>query len=325
VGAVSRRLGAALGYAARGIPVFPCFGPVCDRGDEFVISPCSCNDQGCARPGKHPLTRRGFHEATVDPQRIVRWWERWPQANIGIPTGTAFDVLDVDGRQGSANLLDFARGRGLALGGPAVATGRGYHLLYAPTGAGCRVGLAPGLDWRGHGGYVIAPPSRHHSGAVYTWLRALDAVPLAEVPQGLRELLEPPAPQRATSITPEQAPTSGLSGGGSRGQRYGHAALAGEVAKVREAVRGDRGGNGRNDTLHRAAFRCYQLADAGLIDAEQVTAELTAAGVQIGLGESEVRRSLRSARDGAARNPRTALPRTPGRETGVRRGGGERG
>ena len=318
---MSPRVDAALGYAARGVPVFPCFGPGMDRDDEFVISSCSCGDQGCARPGKHPLTRRGFGDATVDPQRITRWWGRWPHANIGIPTGIAFDVLDVDGRQGSANLLDFARGRGLPLGGPAVATGRGYHLLYSPTGAGCRVGLAPGLDWRGAGGYVIAPPSRHHSGARYTWLRALDAAPLAEVSQGLRELLEPPAPRHATP-TPEQA--SGLPGGGTRGQRYGQAALAGEIAKVRKAVRGDRGGNGGNDTLHRAAFRCYQLADAGLMDPDQVTAELAAAGAQIGLGEAEIRRSLRSARDGAARNPRTTLPRTPTRQTGVRREGGER-
>jgi hypothetical protein len=39
------------------------------------------------KPGKHPPTRRGHKEATTDPARILQWWSRWPDANIGILTG----------------------------------------------------------------------------------------------------------------------------------------------------------------------------------------------------------------------------------------------
>src|SRR3712207_9370934 len=68
-------LKAALAYARRGVPVFPC-------------------EPG----GKRPLTYNGFWEATTDLRVIERWWKRWPSANVGIPTGkkSGLLVLDVD-------------------------------------------------------------------------------------------------------------------------------------------------------------------------------------------------------------------------------------
>src|SRR6266581_931514 len=74
--------------------------------------------------------------------------------------------------------------------------GRGWHYWFAPTGLGCRPprGLTH-VDWRGRGGVVLAPPSRHASGSTYRWVRALDQVALPEVPAALRALLDPdPAP-----------------------------------------------------------------------------------------------------------------------------------
>jgi hypothetical protein len=93
------------------------------------------------------------------------WWRRWPAANLALVTGRRFDVLDLDGDQGVEALravLSIAPGEHP---GPVARTGGGgWHLLYAPTGLGNRVGMLPGVDWRGRGGLIVAPPSRHASG-----------------------------------------------------------------------------------------------------------------------------------------------------------------
>ncbi len=59
---------------------------------------CSCGRPDCSSPGKHPLTKQGFKEASRDEAQIRGWWSKWPAANIGIPTGAVagFDVLDMD-------------------------------------------------------------------------------------------------------------------------------------------------------------------------------------------------------------------------------------
>jgi hypothetical protein len=103
---------AALGYASRGIPVLPLHYPLPHHGDLQAItgdqqppSPaartrCSCRDPSCGQPGKHPLgtlVPHGVKDATTNRARILAWWTRHPQANIGLATGHRFDVLDVDG------------------------------------------------------------------------------------------------------------------------------------------------------------------------------------------------------------------------------------
>jgi hypothetical protein len=91
---------AALAYAARGWPVFPCHGIRDGR--------CTCGKPECAHPGKHPLTRHGFKDATTDPQQIDRWWTDHPDANVAIATGASSDliVLDLDPRHGGQLTLD---------------------------------------------------------------------------------------------------------------------------------------------------------------------------------------------------------------------------
>ena len=199
------------------------------------------------------------------------WWRRWPDANLGLATGWRFDVLDLDGDQGVEALRAALSIAPWEHRGPVARTGGGgWHLLYRPTGLGNRVGLLAGVDWRGRGGLVVAPPSRHASGTRYAWVRPLTAA-LPEVPEGLRRRLASPSTQR-TALPPASQPAGGDSG---RAGRYAQAALQREAARVRAAPPGS-----CNDTLNRAAFNLGQLVAAGLLDAEQVHAVLLAAALE---------------------------------------------
>lgn len=116
------------------------------------------------KPGtKEPLTRHGFHDATTDPHQVTQWWDTHPHANIGLPTGINFDVVDVDTpifRTHWARMLndDTAEGHGLA----GTASG-GYHLYVKPGESEAKnraKAFGPGIDYRTKGGYVVAPWSR---------------------------------------------------------------------------------------------------------------------------------------------------------------------
>jgi hypothetical protein len=227
------------------------------------------------------------------------WWRRWPDAAVGLAAGRRFDVLDVDGPEGVEALRAVLSIAPWEHPGPVARTGSGgWHLLYGPTGLGNRAGLAAGLDWRGRGGLIVAPPSRHASGGRYTWTRPLTGV-LPEVPAGLWRLLAPPA-------GPAIPPPAGLAAG--RAAAWAHGALRRERAAVAAARRGGRGRPGRNPTLNRASFRLGQLVAAGLLDPDAVTAELLAAAQACGLGEREARATIASGLAGAARKPRAGLP-----------------
>lgn len=179
--------------------------------------------------------------------------------------------------------------------GPVARTGGGgWHLLYAPTGLGNRVKLLPGLDWRGRGGLIVAPSSRHASGGRYAWVRPLTAA-LPEVPTGLWRLLASPAAARAT-LPP--APTSAGHSGG-----YGRAALARERAAVATAQPGR-----RNVTLNRAAFNLGQLVAAGHLDAEEVQAVLLAAALEAGNPQTKAQATIASGLRGGMARPRRRRP-----------------
>ena len=207
---------AALGYASHGIPVLPLHYPLPHHRDLQTLSEdqrqprptvrtsCSCRDPGCGQVAKHPLgslVPHGVKDATCNRARILAWWTRHPQANIGLATGHLFDILDVDGPQGEQTIRTLAAEHGLTSSGPLVHTGGGgWHFYLAPTGLGnvCPAGLAH-VDWRGRGGYVVAPPSRHPSGHPYQWApgRDLDTPP-GQVPAVLLERLQPRQRQQPT-------------------------------------------------------------------------------------------------------------------------------
>ena len=127
--------------------------------------------------GKAPLGKlvpRGFFNATTDPKTLQQWWTIEPRANIGIRTGaiSGLFVLDLDPRNGgdqSLATLEAQYGR-LPDTLQALTGGGGRHLYFVHPG-GClasNLGL-PGIDIKGDGGYVVAPPSRHASGGMYLW------------------------------------------------------------------------------------------------------------------------------------------------------------
>jgi hypothetical protein len=275
---------AAQVYAALGYAVVPMHAAGLGGG-------CSCPDPGCPDPGKHPRLRGWTRLATSDPAVAGQWWQRWPDANLGLATGRRFDVLDLDGDQGVEALRVVLEIAPIEHPGPVVRTGGGgSHLLYAPTGLGNRVGLLPGVDWRGRDGLIVAPPSEHVSGDRYTWLRPLRAT-LPEVPAGLRRLLVPSAAAR-TTLPPAPAP-AGRSGG------YGRAALAREQAVVAAAQPGH-----RNATLNRAAFNLGQLVAAGVLEADRVRAGLLAAALEAGNPGAKAQATIESGLRGGAAKPR---------------------
>jgi hypothetical protein len=271
----------ALAYTALGIPVMPLFEPRPDGS-------CSCGNPQCRTPGKHPRNRNGLKAASIEPSVVRTWWTTWPRANIGGRTGVVFDVCDID----SADGVDAVRP---LLGAdhwviPLVRTGSGgWHLLFTPTGLGCRVGFLPGVDWRGTGGYVVLPPSRHASGDAYRFAREPTG-PLPAAPHGLLRALNPPTPD-----VPPKARHRPMA----RPRGYAQAALAREAENVETARPGT-----RNDTLNRAAYNLGQLVSTGQLTEDNITTELTTAALKAELDPREIRRTIASGLTAGQRQPR---------------------
>jgi hypothetical protein len=169
--AAGGRLAAALAYRARGWSVIP-------------IEP----------RGKRPLVPwRRFQSGLASTDTIRHWFEHAPDANLAIVTGrlSGIVVLDVDPRHGGADsLADVEHAAGpLPATVEATTGGGGRHLYFRHPGpvTSNRVGLRPGLDLRGDGGCVVAPPSIHHSGKHYVWVsgRSPEVLPLADAPAWL--------------------------------------------------------------------------------------------------------------------------------------------
>jgi hypothetical protein len=312
---------AAVGYASRGIPVLPLHYPLPHRNDlqpvggnrhPAVGSGCSCRDPGCGQVGKHPLgslVPHGVKDATTNRARILAWWTRHPQANIGLATGHRFDVLDVDGPTGARVIQELAAAHDLHSSGPLVRTGGGgWHFYLRPTGLGnAHPRDLAQVDWRGRGGYVVAPPSRHPSGHHYQWVpgRTLEVSP-GEVSAVLLARLERRVPQRPPHMV--ELPTAGIA----PGDRYARAALAEELARVATAPKGQ-----RNRQLWESTRNLYNLVATGALDHHEVDQGLLAAAERCGLLGEEPRqthRTLASGRQvGLAHPGRPRQPPSPER------------
>lgn len=175
----------ALDMAAQGLAVFPVYG--CTDGI------CHCpKGSECRSAGKHPipaLTPRGVKNATTDAATIRRWFTKDPHVNLAWAMGGPLRLIgvDVDPRSGGdASLCDLIEAHGDAwLETFTVRTGSlGNHFIFRlPEGVEPHRGkLAPGIDLKAEGGYLVAPPSVHASGRRY---EVEKNVYIAEAPEWL--------------------------------------------------------------------------------------------------------------------------------------------
>lgn len=147
--------------------------------------------------GKRPLTPHGFKDASAAESAVRQWWARWPGANIGIATGASgLVVVDLDGKEGiAAWALGKANNPGMNDDTLTSLTGGGgIHLIFlAPESTiigNSASKLAPHIDIRGMGGYIIAPPSVHPSGKKYQWDMQCHREPLPLPPAVLAALMK---------------------------------------------------------------------------------------------------------------------------------------
>lgn len=263
---LSERGGAALAYAQEHeLMVFPTHWA---RGD----SKCSCRDSACGRVGKHPLTPHGLHDATLDEATIRRWWMRHPQANVAIRTGEIV-VIDVDpDRGGAASLSALEREHGKLPATRTAETGGGGAHFYFAADPGEPVrssvdALGLGLDTRGQGGYVIAPPSNHASGGQYRWKAEL---PLRPLPEWVARHC------RALRTRQHSWPIDGL------------------IPELLEMVGREEGT--RNDTLNKVAFKVgLRCGDGGLGIGDAWEALVAVAATTLpSMDAAEARRTIES-------------------------------
>lgn len=237
---------------------------------------------------------RGFYDATTDPRQVSEWWQRWPRANIGIRTGVGSGllVLDIDvDKGGPESLTTLVSGHGaLPVTLMADTPTGGEHRYYAWPGGDLTISagkLGSGLDTRGEGGYVAAPPSVRSEG-VYAWA---NEAPIAAAPAWLVTLLAKPEPvqPRPVFVFTPRGPSA-----------YGDAALERAVREVSAAPLGQ--GNG---TLNGTAYSLGRLVGAGLLDRQVVEEALVAAAIGRGRElESRARTIVGSGIDAGMANPR---------------------
>jgi Bifunctional DNA primase/polymerase, N-terminal len=231
---------------ARHLPIFPCD-----------------ND-------KRPFTVHGFKDASADPEVIRRWWTRWPDALIGVPTGTKFCVVDVDLQHREAQ--EWYGRASLPLTRTHVTRSGGRHILFQPhEKIGCTAGkIWPRVDTRGSGGYVIWWPAERHN--------VLHGDVLQPVPAWIIKKLNPepslpPARPRRT-INSDQA------------QRK----LDGIIRTIAHASPGE-----RNHVTFWGACRMAEMAADSIISRNEAIEITIEAASRAGLPRDEARRTAQSA------------------------------
>jgi len=263
-------------------------------------------------PGaKRPAVKDWETRATTDPERVARCWEHGPY-NIGLATGpSGLVVVDLDkpktesdvppaawAEQGATDGADvFALlavaaeqpypGETFTVGTPSS----GQHLYFlSPEGTEFR-NTAGKLGWkvdtRAHGGYVVAPGSLIND----TPYRVLADVAPAMLPPWLVESLRPAPlpPQEPVKIA---VPTD-------RRSAYLHVAVTEQVKRVLDAP-----GGRHNISVYLSAVALGQLVAGGELGESDVIGWLMSAAQQVGQGQDEARRTIRSGLDAGKGRPR---------------------
>jgi Bifunctional DNA primase/polymerase, N-terminal/Primase C terminal 1 (PriCT-1) len=184
--------------------------------------------------GKVPRTPHGLKDATTSAEQIREWWQRWPGAGAGIRTGreSGLIVLDVDHQHGGDDTLhELEQMHGELPLTPRVITGGGgeHHYFRHPGGVvrNSAGAVGPGLDVRGDGGYVVAPPSPHPSGRRYEWDVPPDEAELTAAPRWLLDKLTQHRNGHARPVSEWRRLAAAGVGAGERNERT--AQLAGHL------------------------------------------------------------------------------------------------
>ena len=238
---------AALSLAERGISVFP-----------------------CQSENKKPHTPHGFKDASTDPAIIEAWWQQWPDALVGVPSGHKFVVLDLDLQHAEAQSW-YARAN-LPLTRAHVTRSGGRHLLFKPredfkNSAGK---IEHGVDTRGIGGYIIWWPTHGfdvlHGGA------------LVEVPEWVMRKLNPPQPE-----TPRVVPFA-------RSRLRSDKDLEPLIRVILQAKEGE-----RNCATFWAACRLAEHVHTGQVSRDDMVGIVVEAACRTGLHRAEARQIANSA------------------------------
>lgn len=278
----------ALDYARRGWHVFPCW-----PGDK---SPCVGNDRDAAG---RPIPRTGgLYKATTDEKQIRTWWLRWPNAMIGVRMGVTSGVwaIDPDAPKRETDADGRATWARLTTKHGAVHThahqtpGGGQHLLFkwdASRPITNKEGQLKrsGINVRGEGGYVIAPPSVNSQGKSYEIVEPLDYFNFAAAPDWLYDLVLTPSISEQAQAKAERGSFSGTTPHNHR--PYAEAALRAEVQATASCTDGD-----RNNQLNRSAFCLGTLVGAGELSEGEVIGALYDAAVACGLVASDGHRAV---------------------------------
>ena len=273
---------AALRYAERGWCVFP----------------VPEGRKKSHKSAKHCGGRRWGN--TTDPVAISADWKRWPAANVGIACGTesGLFVVEADSVQGHGvdgvgafEALCKEHG-GLPTTIEAESPSGSIHFYFRwpkDVAINNSVGqVAPGVDVRGDGGMVVAPPSVKPGGGAYRWRKPPGLFELADCPEWLLELCRKPKPPVKAAPHAHGAPDA-----------WTNTALGQELARVLSASSGE-----RNATLNSAAFKLGQIVGGGGLSEEAVVAELQNAGLQSGLEVIEVLPTIMSGLRAGMAQPR---------------------
>lgn len=272
---------AAIFYAKLGWPVFLLTSTkVPMRNCPKCRPPAPAHDpEACAH-----LTCHGFYAATVDPYRIDAMFRVAVKPMLAMRTGETSGtvVVDVDhGNGGDVTLAELVA-KGLTPPTAYVRTGSGgLHLYYRHPGVYVPISqsrLGPGIDVRGDGGYVVAPPSIHpKTGELYRWERR---EPVQEMPAALIEACQPPAAP-PLPVAGQVQTTGG--GGISNPDRL----LETLLDRVRTAPEGT-----RRTTLYGCARGVAKMVAAGAIRSADAVAALTDAGRIAEQTEREIRAAI---------------------------------
>lgn len=221
------------------------------------------------RQDKMPLCAGGFKSATADISQLQEWNRKFPDCNIGIPTGhiNGIFVVDVDGEEGFKSLVQLEQQHSKLIA-PTVITGKGKHLYFKmPVNTDIKSSvskIANHIDIRANGGYVVAPPSLHENGHRYIWENFTVNQDFPNAPQWLVDII--------LNAENENSRIEEL------------------LEEISSAAEGE-----RNDTLIRNAGKIKSLAEKQFLSLEDFKDDIIQAGLDSGLPRNEVMQTVQNA------------------------------